>query len=173
MANELKERYLKFDIEKLNSILISKRDTYNDEAIKTAKEVLVERGHDVDVKKLYREKFNDYYDDDLVLISEKKEYRKKAHEVITEILESRSINNIDSETEKVSLGELTEQALGYKDTRESKIKGISSTQKVIGIFAFSFVLLSRLVTYRDTMWDLFGVMFSIFALIFLISQKTK
>ncbi len=170
MANDLKERYLKFDVEKLNAILISKRNTYNEEAISTAKEILVERGHEVDVKKLYRQKFNDYYDDDLVLISENQEYSEIGHEVITEILKSRSINNMDSD---VPLDELAAQATESQDSEESDKKGISLFQKVLLIIAFSFVLMSRLATYNDTMWDVFGVGFSIFALIFIIFQKTK
>lgn len=91
MKNSLDEKYHTFEDEKLFSILTSKKDEYQIEALETAERVLTSRGHKIDLKQMYTEKFVDFFDEDLISIAKhnKENYSDIAIEVVENMLEQR------------------------------------------------------------------------------------
>jgi len=91
MKNDLKKKYTHLADEKLCSILTSKRGEYHAQALDVAKEVLLERGHDTDLKALFFEKFKEYSDEDLfqILESDYDGYHKLGIEAIQDVLKER------------------------------------------------------------------------------------
>lgn len=92
MNKDLQEKYQKFSSEKLAAVLTSEIDKFQDEARRIAKEILTERGHETDLKKLFLTKFTAYSDEDLVTMAQsenKGNYPPIALEVVLEILDER------------------------------------------------------------------------------------
>ncbi len=95
MENKLKEKYHNFDTDKLNLILTSQKGAYKVEAINAAKEVLEERGHKVDLKQLFFERYDTCAEEDLMAMvtAESGTYKSEVIRAAKEILAQRGHAN--------------------------------------------------------------------------------
>jgi len=197
MKNSLREKYEKFDKEKLQSILIAKKGTYKGEAIKVAKEILEERGHNIGVDQLLFEKFNEYGDEALtaILISEKGAYEDREINAAKKILEERG-NNADVEQlffyayDQFSGEDLNKILAEKKETlQDQEVDAIKMVLKEkepkektnwfsvsVGIIFLLCILFRRLSKYNTTeeeMWESFLMILPIAVILFLIVHAKR
>ncbi len=134
MEENLRERYNAYEDEKLFEILTSTNNEYEVQALEIARDILIERGHNINLKALFTAQFDSYFDEDLIEIVESRRdtYQLVAIEAIEDILKQRGYE-IETETEK-------------------KAQGFNFKPLIIGIIllAFNFYLSGEIYRYNIT-----------------------